>query len=52
MYLYSVIILAELYTLVQLATLSLPKITKGWLGIANLKKNYKDRLDLGVTWLK
>ena len=25
---------------------------KGWLGIANLKKNYKDRLDLGVTWLK
>ena len=25
---------------------------KGWLGIANLKKIYKDRLDLGVTWLK
>ena len=22
---------------------------KGWLGIANLKKIYKDRLDLGVT---
>ena len=25
---------------------------KGWLGIANLKKIYKDRLDSGVTWLK
>ena len=25
---------------------------KGWLGIANLKKIYKDRLDLGLTWLK
>ena len=31
---------------------SLAKIYKGWLGIANLKKIYKDRLDLGVTWLK
>ena len=28
------------------------KNRKGWLGIANLKKIYKDRLDLGVTWLK
>ena len=27
-------------------------VEKGWLGIANLKKIYKDRLDLGVTWLK
>ena len=26
--------------------------SKGWLGIANLKKIYKDRLDLGLTWLK
>ena len=25
---------------------------KGWLPIAKLKKIYKDRLDLGVTWLK
>ena len=28
------------------------KFRKGWLGIANLKKIYKDRLDLGQTWLK
>ena len=27
-------------------------LSKGWLGIANLKKNYKDHLDLGQTWLK
>ena len=25
---------------------------KGWLPIAKLKKIYKDRLELGVTWLK
>ena len=36
---------------------SMPKvlainIPKGWLPIAKLKKIYKDRLDLGVTWLK
>ena len=29
-----------------------PKLHKGWLPIAKLKKIYKDRLDLGVTWLK
>ena len=27
-------------------------LQKGWLPIAKLKKIYKDRLDLGVTWLK
>ena len=33
-------------------TMTTYRDSKGWLGIANLKKIYKDRLDLGLTWLK